>query len=312
MVLPTARDTAARCSALPPSKPSISVREATPLCSCSISTRWRRSGLLGRNAERSAPICVRAMTTAPHSSTSSHASSTTALRRQLGGPPASGAVTAVTVWCVRPRRTGPRWWRGARGRVRRDVHDRAVTADELHLQPQHVARAAADADAAHLRGQPAVHGCEVERPLARRARHRALEIALQRGAVAAQRAAHGFDQAEQLGHAVQRQRAIAAAARKRERVAVDRHGLGARRQRAAHELVGCIEAQRAARIERAFQAVHEALFGEAGLAALLLGQEAHQLGQVERPRRRGTESHREHQHLAKSVKPHLRARNHES
>jgi hypothetical protein len=83
--LATARDTAARCSALPPSMPSISVREATPLCSCSISTRWRRSGLLGRKAERSAPICVRAMTTAPHSSTSSHASSTTALRRQLGG-----------------------------------------------------------------------------------------------------------------------------------------------------------------------------------------------------------------------------------
>jgi hypothetical protein len=44
----------AREGASPPAMPMNSSREGAPLCSCSISTRWRASGLRGRKAERSA------------------------------------------------------------------------------------------------------------------------------------------------------------------------------------------------------------------------------------------------------------------
>ncbi|QRF60971.1 hypothetical protein INQ48_16610 [Variovorax paradoxus] len=252
---------------------------------------------------------VREISNTPASSSATQTSSTTARRCQLGGP--CGAV-ALTAWRARP---APPPAGGGRGTVGHDVHHRAVAADELHLEPEHVARAPADAHAAHLGREPAVDRRQVERPLAGRTGHGAAEIALQRAAVAAERAAHGFDQAQQFGHAVERQRAVAAAARQGQRVALDRHGLDARRQGAAHQLVGRVEAQGAARIERAFEAVHEALLGEAGLAALLLGQQAHQFVEVEGPGRCGAEGQHQQQRLEEPFKPprahlHLRARNH--
>ena len=101
-------------------------------------------------------------------------------------------------------------------------------------------------------------------------------------AVAAQRAAHRGRPCRQLGHAVQRERRVRAAALQGQRRCL-RRSIDSGRGSAcgASKRSGAREAQRAAGAAAGCRARDEALLGEARLAALALRQQRHQLGEVE-------------------------------
>ncbi len=143
---------------------------------------------------------------------------------------------------------------------------------------------------------------------------RELEGLPQRRAVAGQRAADGLDHQRQLGDRVERHLARAAVAREADLVAVDHQGFRLGFLGLAREPARCREAQRATGLQGPRQPLDLARLDEARLTGLVLGQQAHQLGKVQRPGRGSRhQGHRERHALRQGRRQaRLRARSHGS
>ena len=125
------------------------------------------------------------------------------------------------------------------------------------------------------------------------ARDRRLEQALERGAVAGERAADRLDDHRRFGRRVELHRAAALAEAHRQGVAVDGELLVARLQRLANEAVGRLEREASRRLQRAVEHLDPPRLDEGRLARLDAAEQRRQRAEVERLRARSARRERE-------------------